>query len=97
MQAIIQIITDEIEKGTNVGIADALGVRLVTFSESIQKSQDIVGCYLVYLVITEFQTELINDRLVGPNRIFFWNGLCGNRSRLLLPLRLSWLPPLVGV
>ena len=39
----IQIITDEIEEGTNVGIADTLGVRLVALGESIQKSQDIVG------------------------------------------------------
>ncbi len=29
----IQIVAVEIEKGTNVGIADTLGVRLVTFGE----------------------------------------------------------------
>jgi hypothetical protein len=43
MQTVIQIVADEIEKGTNVGIADALGVGLVTFGESIQKPQDIIG------------------------------------------------------
>ena len=42
MQTMIQIVTDEIEKGTNVGIADTLGVGLVAFGESIQKSQDII-------------------------------------------------------
>ena len=67
----IEIVADEIEEGTDVGIADAFGVRLVAFGESIQKSQDIVGRYLIDLVITEFQTELINDRFVGSNRIFF--------------------------
>ena len=72
MQTMIQIVTYKIEKGTNVGIADALGVRLVALGESIQKSQDIIGCYLVYLEITEFQTEPVNDWLVGPNRIFFF-------------------------
>jgi hypothetical protein len=34
---------DEIEEGTNVGIADAFGVGLVTLGESIQEPQDIVG------------------------------------------------------
>ena len=43
MQTMIQIVTNEIKEGTNVGIADTLGVGLVTFGESIQKSQDIVG------------------------------------------------------
>ncbi len=43
MQAVIQIIADEIEEGTDVGIADALGVRLVALGEPGQKSQDIVG------------------------------------------------------
>jgi hypothetical protein len=94
---VIEIVADEIEEGANMGIADTLGVRFVAFGESIQKPQDIIGCYLIYLEITEFQTKLINNRLVGSNRIFFWNGLCGNRSRLLPPLRLSWLPPLVKV
>ncbi len=63
-------------------IADAIGVGLVALSETIQEPQDIIGCHLVDLEITEFQTKLINDRLVGSDRIFFWNGLCGNRSRL---------------
>ncbi len=71
MQTMIQIVTDEIEKGTNVGIADALGVRLVALGETIQEPQDIIRCYLIDLVTSEFQTELINDRLVGSNRIFF--------------------------
>ncbi len=39
----IQVIADEIEKGTDVGIADTLGVGLVAFGESIQKPQDIIG------------------------------------------------------
>ena len=43
MQTMIQIVADEIEEGTNVGIADALGVRLVALGEPIQKSQDMVG------------------------------------------------------
>ena len=43
MQTVIQIVTDEIEEGTNVGVADALGVGLVTFGESIQKPQDIIN------------------------------------------------------
>ena len=93
----IQIVADEIEKGTNVGISDTLGVGLVALGESIQKPQDIIRCYLIDFEITEFQTKLINDRLVGSNRIFFWNAPCGNRSRLWLLLRLSWLPPLVKV
>ena len=91
----IQIVANEIEEGTNVGIADAFGVRLVALGESIQKSQDIIGCYLIDSMVTEFLAEPIDDRLVGPDRIFFWNGLCGNRSRSLPLLRLSWLPPLV--
>ncbi len=43
MQAVIHIVADEIEKGTNVGIADTLSVGLVTFGESIQKLQDVIG------------------------------------------------------
>ena len=70
-QVVIEIVADEIEEGADVGIADTFGVGLVTFGESIQKPQDIVGWHLVNLVITEFQTELINDRLIGSNRIFF--------------------------
>ncbi len=49
MQTMIQIITYKIEEGTNVGIANALGVRLVALGEPIQKSQDMVGRYLVNL------------------------------------------------
>ena len=67
----IQIIADEVEEGTNVGIADAFGVRLVALGESIQEPQDIVGCYLADFVITKFLAEPIDDRLVGPDRIFF--------------------------
>ena len=91
----IQIIADEVKEGTNVGIADAFGVGLVALGESIQESQDILGCDLSDLMVTEFLAEPINDRLVGPDRIFFWNGSYGNRSRWLLLLRLSWLPPVV--
>ena len=91
----VQIVANEIEIRTKVGVADAFGVRLVALGESIQKPQDIVGCYLIDFMVTEFLAEPIDDRLVGPDRIFFWNGPCGNRSRLLPPLRLSWLPPLV--
>ena len=91
----VQIVADEVEIRTKVGIADAFGVRLVALGESIQESQDIVGCYLIDFMITEFLAEPIDDRLVGPDRIFFWNGPCGNRSRWLPLLRLSWLPPLV--
>ena len=36
----IQVVAEEIEEGTNVGIADALGVGFVALGESIQKSQD---------------------------------------------------------
>jgi hypothetical protein len=39
---VVKIVTDKIEEGTNVGIADALGVGFVAFGESIQKSQDII-------------------------------------------------------
>lgn len=91
----VQIVADEVEIRTNVGITDAFGVRLVALGESIQEPQDIIGCDLIDFLVTEFQAESINDRLVGPDRIFFWNGPGGNRSRLLPPLRLSWLPPLV--
>jgi len=93
--AVIQMVADEVEEGTKVGIADAFGVGLVALGESIQESQDIIGCYLIDFMVTEFLAEPIDDRLVGPDRIFFWNGPCGNRSRWLPPLRLSWLPPLV--
>ena len=51
-------------------IADTLGVGLVALGESIQKPQDIVGCYLIDFMVTEFQAEPIDDRLVGPDRIF---------------------------
>ena len=43
LQTMVQIVTDGIEKGTNVGIADAFGIGLVALGESIQKSKDIVG------------------------------------------------------
>ncbi len=43
MQTMVQVVADEIEKGTNVGISDTLGVGLVTFGESIQKPQDVIG------------------------------------------------------
>ncbi len=42
MQTMIQIVTYKIEKGTNVGIADTLGVGLVALGESIQEPQDII-------------------------------------------------------
>ena len=67
----IEIVADEIEKGIDVGIADAFSVGLVALGESIQEPQDIIRCYLVDLEVTEFQTEPINDRLVGSNRVFF--------------------------
>ena len=91
----IQIVANEIEEGTNVRITDAFGVGFVALGESIQESQDIVGCYLIDFMVTEFQADPIDDRLVGPDRIFFWNGPGGNRSRSWPRLRLSWLPPLV--
>jgi hypothetical protein len=40
---VIQIVANEIEEGTNVGIADAFGVGFVALGESIQELQDIVG------------------------------------------------------
>ena len=43
MQAVIQVVADEVEERADVGIADALGIGLVTLGGSIQKSQDIVG------------------------------------------------------
>ena len=43
MQTMIQIVADEIEEGTDVGIADTLGVGFVAFGESIQEPQYIVG------------------------------------------------------
>ena len=43
MQAVIQIVTDEVEEGTNVRIADTLGIEFVALGESIQESQDIIG------------------------------------------------------
>ena len=79
-----------------MGIADAFGVGLVTFGESIKKLQDIIGCYLVDLKITELQTKLINDRLVGSTP-FFGMGPVVIRSGLWPLLRLSWRPPLVEV
>ncbi len=94
MQAVVKIVADEIEIGADVGIADALGVGLVAFGDSVQKPLDTIGCYLIDLVTSEFQTKPINDRLVGSNRIF-WNGPGGNRSRFWPLLKLSWLPPLV--
>ena len=94
-KAVVQIVADEIEIRTKVGVTDAFGVGPVALGESIKKPQDIIGCHLVDFVITEFLAEPIDDRLVGPDRIFFWNGPGGNPSRWLPPLRLSWLPPLV--
>jgi len=69
--AVIQMVADEVEEGTKVGIADAFGVGLVALGESIQESQDIIGCYLIDFMVTEFLAEPIDDRLVGPDRIFF--------------------------
>jgi hypothetical protein len=37
--------------------ADAFGVGFITFSESAQESQDIVGCYLIDFMVTEFLVE----------------------------------------
>ena len=42
-KAVVQIVADEIEEGTNVGITDAFGVGFVSLGESIQKSQHIIG------------------------------------------------------
>jgi len=94
-KAVVQIVADEIEEGTNVGITDAFGVGFVALGESIEKPQNIVGCYLIDFMVTESLAEPIDDRLVRPNRISFRNGPCGNRSRWWPPLRLSWRPPLV--
>lgn len=91
----VEIFTDEIEERTNVGIADAFGVRLVALGELIQKPQDIVGRDLINFMVTEFLAEPIDDRLVGPDRILSWNGPRGNRSRRLPLLVLSWRPPMV--
>ncbi len=41
MQTVIKIVTDKVEKGTNAVSTDTLGVGLVTFSETIQKSLGI--------------------------------------------------------
>jgi hypothetical protein len=40
---VVQIVADEIEEGTNVGITDAFGVGLVALGKFIQKPQDIFG------------------------------------------------------
>jgi hypothetical protein len=42
-KAVVQIVADEIEEGTNVDITDAFGVGFVSLDESIQKSQHIIG------------------------------------------------------
>jgi len=39
----IQIVADEIEEGTNVGITDAFDAGLVSFGESVQEPQNIIG------------------------------------------------------
>jgi hypothetical protein len=40
---VVQIVADEVEIRTKVGVADAFGVRLVALGEPIQESQDIFG------------------------------------------------------
>jgi hypothetical protein len=40
---VVQIVSDEVEKRTNVGIADAFGVGLVALGESIKKPLGIIG------------------------------------------------------
>ena len=44
-----------------MGIADPLGVGLVTVGEAVQKCEDVIRCNLINLGITELLAESFND------------------------------------
>jgi hypothetical protein len=60
----IDVISEKIEKGRQVGIADSFCVGFVTVGKAVQKGKDIIGGNLINLTITEILAEPINDGLI---------------------------------
>ncbi len=61
----IEIVAYEIEKGRELGKADPLGVRFVSFGEAVQKCEDVFRGDLINVTITEFPDIPLDD---GPVR-----------------------------
>jgi hypothetical protein len=60
----IDIVSEKIEKGRQVGIADPFCVWLVAVGEAVQKVKNIIGRDLLNLGFTEIPAELVNDGLI---------------------------------
>ncbi len=78
-----RIVADEIEKGRELEKADPFGVGFISFGESVQKSEDVFRGDMVDGSITEFFDIPLDDGPVGSHRIFYSNGSCGSRFKIL--------------
>jgi hypothetical protein len=91
----INVISEKIEKGRQMGIADSFCVWLIAVGKAVQKGKDLIGGNLINLTITKILAESINDGLIRSYRIFFSSGFCDNRSRLQRLWTFSWLTSFV--
>ena len=69
----INVISEKIEKGRQMGIADSFCVGFVSVGKVVQKGKDIIGCNLLNLGVTKILTESLKDVFIIPDCIFFWN------------------------
>ena len=68
----IDIVSDKIEKGRELGKSDSLGVGFVSLCEAVQEGEDVFRGDLVNRTITEFPDIPLDDGPVGSHRIFFF-------------------------
>ena len=66
-------VSEEIEKGLEQGVAEFLGGLLGTFTESVQKSHDLIRCYGFQLPVTVFSVENNQQDLIVFSGAFFLN------------------------
>ena len=66
-------VSEEIEKGLEQGVAKFLGGLFGAFTESVQKSHDLIGCYGFQLPVTEFPVENGKQDFIVFSGTFFLN------------------------
>jgi hypothetical protein len=68
------VVAHEIEKAQKLRISDSFGIGLVALSELVEEGKDLVGGYLIDVVIAVVQAKAFDHDLIGSDRIFIWNG-----------------------
>ena len=85
----IVIIFDEIEKGTEIGVAGVFGELFIAFCQLSKEAKDFIGRQGLHFSVFEFLAEFRDGGMVGSAGIFFSNGVCGTRANSRLLGRLS--------